>query len=457
MDKTKQLRTAPIGKLLTQYSVPAIIAMIVNAVYNIVDRIFIGQYAGENALAGLTVTFPMMMLIIAFASLIGSGSASIMSIRLGKSDKEGASQTFGNVLTLGSIVSIVLMIVCYPNMKSILTLLGADSTLLPYGTDYMSIILIGFLFQMTSFILSSSVRIEGYPMLSMISMLVGAITNIILDYLFIGIFSWGVKGAAIATITGQIIGFGVLMAFYLRGKSMLSITKEIFIPKFKEIKNIVSIGFTSFLSTIGASVASIFLNRSLITYGGNAAITAMGAISSLSTLFIMPMIGIQQGMQPIIGYNHGARLKKRVNKTLALSVIASSIFAILVFIALQLSPESFMSMFLSKESSTMSVAVTGLRYNILMLPVLSIGFIGGAYFQSIAKSKEAIILGSLRQFVLLIPLVIILPQFFGLTGVWLSTPVADAITIVLTLIVLIRDVRRPYEAENKTDKIKLAG
>lgn len=240
-------------------------------------------------------------------------------------------------------------------------------------------------------------------------------------------------------------------------KSMLSITKDNFVPKYEEIKNIISVGFTSFLSTIGASVASVFLNRSLITYRGNTAITAMGAISSLATLFLMPMIGIQQGMQPIIGYNHGSKLKKRVNKTLMLSIIISSAFCVIVFIALQLFPESFMSMFLSKDSSTMPVAITGLRYNILMLPMLSIGYIGIAYFQAIAKSKEAIILGSLRQFILLIPLVIVLPQIFGLTGVWLSAPVADFITIVLTSILLIRNVRRPYDTENNTDTFKLAG
>ncbi|WP_105617015.1 MATE family efflux transporter [Vallitalea okinawensis] len=454
MDKTQQLGTAPIGKLLTQYSVPAIIAMIVNAIYNIVDRIFIGQYAGENALAGLTVTFPMMMLIIAFASLIGSGSASIMAIKLGKKDKDGASKTFGNALSLGVIVAFVLMAVCYPNMESLLTLLGSNASLLPYAASYMNIVLIGFIFQITSFVLSSTVRIEGYPMLSMVSMLVGAITNIALDFVFIGIFGWGVQGAALATITGQILGFIVLVSFYLRGKSTLSITRQSFIPQLAEIKSIVSIGFTSFLSTIGASVASVFLNRALITYGGNAAITAMGAISSLSTLFVMPILGIQQGMQPIIGFNHGSKDKKRVNKTLLFGISASTIFAVLVFIALQLFPETFMSMFLSKESSTMSIAITGLRYSTIMLPLLSIGFIGTAYFQSIAKSKEAIILGSLRQFILLIPLVTILPSIFGLTGVWLATPVADAITIIATAILLIKSVRQPYDSDSKTVKIE---
>lgn len=456
MDKTRQLGTAPIGKLLTQYSVPAIIAMIVNAVYNIVDRIFIGQFAGESALAGLTVTFPMMMLVLAFAGLIGSGSASLLAIKLGKNDKKGASQTLGNAISLGTIITAFLMIVCYPNLKSILTLLGANSSLLPYAADYMNIVLIGFIFQMLSFILSASVRIEGYPMLSMVSMLVGAVTNILLDYVFIGVFNWGVQGAAIATVTGQITGLLVLMSFYLRKKSILTYTRDNFIPKFKEIKNIVSVGFTSFLSTIGTSVAAVFLNRSLITYGGTSAITAMGAISSLSTLFVMPILGIQQGMQPIIGYNHGSKLKKRVNKTVLLSLLASSVFAILMFVILQLFPESFLSMFLDAESSTMPVAVMGLKYNIIMLPILSIGFIGSAYFQSVAKSKEAIILGSLRQFILLIPLVMILPKLFGLTGVWLSTPVADAIAILATSILLIRDIRRPYKTEDNGDEVRLA-
>lgn len=457
MSKTKELGTAPITKLLMQYSIPAIIAMIVSAIYNIVDRIFIGQFAGENALAGLTVTFPMMMIIIAFSSLIGSGCSSLMAIKLGKNNQEVASQTFGTAVSLGAIVTIIFSIICIPNMKHILTTLGANQTLLPYALNYMNIIIIGLAFQIISFILSSTVRIEGHPTLSMISMLIGAISNIFLDYIFISKLGMGVRGAAIATVSGQILGCIVLIIFYLRGKSNLLIRPNIFIPKLEVAKKIFTIGFTSFLATIGTSVASVFLNRALISYGGTSAMTAMGGISSLSTLFLMPMIGIQQGMQPIIGYNHGAKHKKRVNHTLILGILLSTVFSVVVYIALNLKPQAFMSLFLNKHSQTMILAVEGLKYYIFMLPLLSISFIGTAYFQSVAKSKEAIILGSLRQFILLIPLIFILPPVLGLTGVWLATPVADCITILVTGVLLIKEIRKPYditsEVNNHVEKV----
>lgn len=457
MDKTKQLEHESIGKLLAKYSIPAIIAMIVNAIYNIVDRMFIGKFAGESALGGLSVTAPLMMIVIAFASLVGAGSASVMAIKLGKDDKKGASKTFGNSITLGIVISAILLAICYPLLSPLLVMLGSSQSLLPFARDYMNIVLIGFGFQMVSFVLSSTVRIEGYPMLSMIPMLVGAVSNIILDYVFIGILGWGVKGAATATVIGQVLGFIVLIMFYLRGKSNLDINRKIFKPDVKEIKDIISVGLTSFLSTIGGSVAAVFLNRALLNYGGDGAITAMGAIGSLTMLFFMPMIGVQQGMQPIIGYNYGCGQKKRVNKTLRLSVLSSSVFAIIVFILLQLFPTSFMSMFISEDSPTMGLAITGLRHCIFLLPVLSISFMGTAYFQSIAKSRQAVTLGALRQFILLLPAVLILPKIFGLKGVWLATPVADAITVVVTAIFLIKDIKSNNIDETEDSSFQIIG
>lgn len=437
MDKTKELGEKPIGSLLIKYSIPAVIAMVVNAIYNIVDRIFIGNYVGEEALGALVIAFPLMMIIFAFASLVGAGAGALMSIKLGEKNRREASHVFGNSISVGFIITAVTLIVIYINLDSLLVLLGASVEILPDAKSYMNIILVGFVFQILSFILNNTVRVEAQPLLPMVAMLSSAIINIILDFVFIAVFDWGVQGAAIATITGQFVGFVILMSFYLRRKSSLHIMKKDLVPNFKIIGEIFTIGFSSFIGTVGVSVAMTILNRSLGEYGGNAAITSMGAINSLYALFIMPIMGLQQGMQPIVGYNYGAKLIKRSYATLKIALVVSTIFATLVFAALQLFPELFIGMFMDSKSETMGIAVDGLRIFMLMLPLLSINILGVAFFQSTGNGRMALILSLLRQFILLIPLVYILPQFFGLAGVWFATPISDGLSIFITFIALI--------------------
>jgi Na+-driven multidrug efflux pump len=286
------------------------------------------------------------------------------------------------------------------------------------------------------------IRNEGSPLLPMIGMMTSALTNIILDYIFIGLLDMGVQGAALATIIGQFSGFCILMSFYIRKKSIVKVTFKDFIPDPRITGRIIVIGFSTFLGTMGTSFSMTFLNRGLNIYGGLAAITAMGEINSLYTFFIMPVMGIQQGIQPIMGYNHGAKQKGRVLETLKLGIIGTVIFSTIVFLFLYIFPEVAISLFLSEGSATIPVAVEGLRYFILMLPVLSINMLAIAYFQSSARGKTSMFLGLLRQFIFLIPLVLILPRLLGLTGVWIATPIADGLAVVVSLIVLFIDVRR---------------
>lgn len=440
MHTNNELESKPIGALLAKYSIPAVIAMLVNAIYNVVDRIFIGQYAGESALAGLTIAFPIMMMIFAFASLIGMGGSSLLAIRFGEKDKKGANHVFGNTLSFGLLVTAITLITIFFNLESLLTLFGASEEILNYAMIYMTIILGGFIFQMVSFILNSSVRTEGQPLLSMFAMLSSAITNIILDYIFIALLDMGVAGAAYATILGQFAGLSILLSFYIRKKSSLQLKLKHLIPDLKVISQIISIGFATFISTIGTSVAMAFMNRGLAEYGGTAAITSMGAINSLYTFFIMPIMGITQGMQPIIGYNHGAKEQGRVNKTLLYGLTIGVIFSSTVFAILQLFPTTFVGLFLETGSETIPIAVNGLRIFILMLPLLSINLMGVAYYQSTAQGRTSMFLGSLRQFVFLIPLVLILPVYFGLNGVWFATAIADGLAIVTTSLILFKDL-----------------
>lgn len=454
---TKDLGIKPINKLLIQYSIPAVIAMIVNAIYNIVDRIFVGKYVGENALAGLTISFPVMMLIFAFAGLIGIGGAALMSIRFGEKDIRGVSHVLGNMITMGTIITGLTLLIIFLNLDGILTLFGAKDEIIGPASSYMTIILCGFIFQMYAFTLNGAVRTEGRPILSMLSMLISAVANIILDYVFIAVFHWGVEGAAYATIIGQFIGFMTLLSFYLRGKSSLRLKAKDLIPDLKVVMAILGIGFASFVTTLGTSVSMTFINRSLSTYGGVAAITSMGAINSLFTLFIMPIMGLQQGMQPIIGYNHGARLRKRVYETLKKGILVATCFSTIVFLALELFPTFFISMFLDPTSDTIKIAAKGLKIFILMLPLLSINILGVGFFQSIAKGTTSITLGLLRQFVVLVPAVLILPTFMGLTGVWAAIPVADGLSVLITAVVLIINYNKDKDNQDSCNDVVLEG
>lgn len=437
MNNTSKLGQESITKLIAQFSIPAIIANLVNAIYNIVDRIFIGKFAGENALAGLTISFPLMILIFGFASLVGIGGTALISIKLGEGNPKSANHIFSNMLSMAAILGLLVTLAGYLNLEGLLVMLGADNVTLPYSINYMNIVLIGIVFQLISFALASAVRTEGKPNISMIVMITSALTNIVLDYIFISIFGWGVRGAAIATIIGQFAGLLLLGIYYLRGKGVLKITAKDLVPDAKLFGQIASIGASSFITPVGSSIAMILLNVSLGKYGGNAAITAMGGVNSLYSMFIMPVMGIQQGIQPIIGYNHGANYKDRVKKTLFVGMGLTVAFSIVVFILLEVFPATFMQLFIDPNSSTMPIAITGVRLFNLMLPLLSINFLGTAYFQSVAQVKKALFLSGARQFIFLVPIVLLLPRVLGLTGVWLSTPIADGLAVLVTIVMLI--------------------
>lgn len=437
MNRTKELGTQKVWRLLVKYSVPAVVATMVNAIYNIVDRIFIGKFAGESALAGLTIAFPVMMLIFAFSALINVGAVALLSIRFGEKDKKGANHVFGNSLSLIAIVMVTVISLIFINFNGILSIFGAENEVLVQAKNYLRIILLGSIFQTFAFTLNGTVRTEGHPKLAMIAMSSSAILNIILDYLFVVVLKMGVEGAALATIIGIFLGLGILLSYYLRGHSSLKIGFNDLIPDWKVIKKIFSIGFAAFMGTVGTSISMVLLNRGLATYGGTSAIASMGAINSLFTLFIMPIFGLQQGMQPIIGYNYGAGKLRRSYKTLKIGIIVGIVFSTFVFLMMQIFPKTFVSLFLNPASETFSVAVNGLRIYILMLPVLCINFMGITFFQSTDNGKISAVLGMLRHFLLLIPILIVLPKIFGLTGVWFSVPVADGVTILITAFALL--------------------
>lgn len=440
--KTENLGTENVWKLLMKFALPSVIAMIVNAIYNIVDRIFIGHYVGESALASLSIVFPLMLILVGFSSLIAQGGGNLISIQLGKKDMHKANRILGASISLVIILSFIVILFGYLNMDWILKALGAEGELYTYGNDYMVIIYIGIVFQIIAFVLNTIVRAEGFPAFAMITMLVSAAVNILLDYIFIGIFSMGVEGAALATIIGQFAGFVLLMIHFLGKKTNLKITVANMKINLRLYWEIIMIGLPTFVTIIGVSIAMVFLNTSLKTYGGVGAVAALAAINSLYTLFIMPINGISTGMQPIIGYNYGAKRFKRAKEAFFNSMIIGVTFSVVVFVILQLFPGVFISMFIDKESETMEVAIRGLRIFILSLPFLSINIFSSGFFQATAKSFRSLILGALRQFILLLPLLKILPPYFKLDGVWFATPVADYIAILISIVMVYKGLKK---------------
>lgn len=447
-NKTDEMANLPILKLVIKYSIPTVIAMLVNAIYNMVDRIFVGQFVGESALAGLAIAFPVMLMSMALASLFGGGAAPLIAIRLGEKNEKVAAKIFGNLIFIliivGGLISIFGFIFC----ESILSLLGAGEDIMQYALPYLKIIFIGLFFQLFSMTLSSVIRTEGQIKLAMISQISSALINIVLDYLYVVVFGWGIKGAAYATIMGQIFGALLLLSFYIRGKSVLKITRSSFIPDLKILKEKIFLGSSMFIGQFGAGAAITFQNIFLLKYGGSPALASIGAINSIYTLFIMPLFGVQMGIQPIISYNHGAGIIKRKWDTLKIGIIVITGFTLVVWIFIMSLPITVLSLFLDPSSETMNIAVNGLRRFNLLLPIVGIQMLGSGYFQATNHPKEALLLGSLRQFILLIPCLYIMSPLWGINGVWLATPVADSIATVITVTLLLKAYSR--EHQNKT-------
>ncbi len=441
------LKTDSIWSLIAKFSIPAVVGLVVNAIYNIVDRFFIGKYVGEEALASLMIVFPVLMFIFALSVLVAMGGANLISINLGKGQKHETGKYFTTMVVSNTIIAVVSSILMLLFIEPLLVVLGAGGTVLESAKVYLSIYLIFVPISTTSFCLSSVVRAEGFPKLSMNSMLASAITNIVLDYIFIYTMGLGVAGAAWATVIGQTVGFVILTLHFVRKKSSLHFEREYIIPKLEVVKEIMTIGIPSFLSTLSVSVSVLLLTKSLGTYGGVQAVTAMAAINSLFTFIIMPINGIQGGIQPIIGFNHGAKQHDRVKETLIKALAIAIGFSVVAFALIQTQPELLLSLFISPTSDTMAGAVVGLRIFMAALPVLAISTMSIGYFQATQKAKTATFLGLLRQFFLLIPLLLILPKIFGLLGVWIAVPAADLISVIVSGVLLVIDFRHDKKAD----------
>ncbi|MCC0655856.1 MATE family efflux transporter [Clostridioides sp. ES-S-0123-01] len=442
MENQEALRHEKIWILLFRYSIPAIIAMMVTSLYNVVDRAFIGSMEGVGsiAIAGLGVTMPVFTLIIAFGMLVSVGASTSLSIKLGERNKKEAEKILGNALTLSIIISIIITVLGLVFLEDILFLLGASKDSISYAKDYMSVILLGTPFNLIAFSLNNAIRAEGNPKLAARTMIVGCILNLILDPIFIFVFNLGIKGAAIATVLCQVVVFTWVAHYFIRGKSNLKLKKYNLKLDTNITKKIFAIGMTPFAMEVAISITHVFTNNSLKAYGGDLAIGAMTALTSILLMFMMPVFGLNQGMQTIISYNYGAKQFERAKKTLILSIIVSIVILSFGFLVVQVYPEVFVGIF-NKDSNLMEIAVRGININLITLPIMGISIVGPVYFQCVSKVKHSMFLTLLRQFILFIPLIIVLPIRFNLDGVWLAQPIADFIAMIIVLLFLRREFK----------------
>ena len=440
-DRAKQMGSAQILKLVIKFSLPTIFAMVVNAIYNIVDRAFVGHFVGEDALGGLTVSFPIMITVFAVGTLFAIGGSVLVSIKLGEQKLDEANQVFGNTAALIVTASVLISSVGIIFLPQLLSLTGATEANLPYALSYMRILMPPFVLQLSSFTMAAIIRSEGKPFFSMVSQVASALTNIVLDYLFVGPLGMGVEGAAIATIIGQCVGFSLLFHyFFIKKQGLLRLKAANLRPRPALVAKICTIGASSFIINLGTGISGAFTNPSLAAYGGDPAITSQGAIASIFTLVLMPVLGLLQGIGPIMGYNHGAGQPDRVWKTLWTGIGLGTGFTILMFVLIELYPQAAASLFIDPNSPTMAVCANGLRLNMLSLPVLAFSVLSTSYFQSTAQGFKSIMISLFRQFMIIVA-VIVLPVFFMLDGIWLANPFSEVVTLMLSGTMLWADKR----------------
>ncbi|MFA7572904.1 MAG: MATE family efflux transporter [Lutispora sp.] len=457
VEREKLLGESEIPKLLLKFSVPAIVGMLVNALYNVVDMIFIGRGVGPLGIAGVRMGFPIIIVSMAFSMLIGIGANSLISIRLGQKRKEDAELILGNAMVAMVVIALALSILGLVFMDPLLRVFGASESVMPYAQDYLSIVLYGAIFQIIGMGMNNFIRGEGNPKIAMVTMLIGAILNTILDPIFIFVFRWGIKGAALATILSQAVSGTWVLYYFFYGNSLLKVRKANLRVKPEILRSIIAIGLAPFSMQLAASVLIIFMNKGLTEYGGDIAVSAMGVINNVAMLFMMTVFGINQGAQPIIGFNYGAKKYDRVKTTLKYAIGAATTVVTIGFILTRLFPTQIIGIF-SDDPQLIELGAKGLKRFLIFWPIVGFQVVSSSYFQAVGKAKQSMFLSLSRQVIILIPMIIILPKFLGLIGLFTAGPVADLVSSILTAIFLFYELKhldRQHEDERINPKPQL--
>lgn len=443
MTNTKQataLGTEPIRKLLIQYAVPAIIAMTAASLYNMVDSIFIGQGVGPMAITGLALTFPLMNLAAAFGSLVGVGAATLISVKLGQKDYATAQRVLGNVLVLNVILGLAFSLVVFPLLTPILYFFGGSEATIGYASDYMVIILLGNIITHLYFGLNAVLRASGNPQQAMYATICTVVINALLDPLFIYVFQWGIRGAAIATVVAQLSSLLWQLYFFSNQERLLHFHRGIFKLKRRIVVDSLAIGLSPFLMNTAACFIVILINQGLKRHGGDLAIGAYGIVNRLAFIVVMIVMGFNQGMQPIAGYNYGARLYPRVDRVLKLTIFCATCVTTFGFLVGELLPETVVSIF-TTDPELIARSARGLRITVIFFPIIGFQMVTSNFFQSIGMASKSIILSLSRQLLILLPCLLILPLFFQEDGVWYSMPVSDLLASLIALFMLLRQFK----------------
>ena len=461
---TLSLGSDNIGSLLWRYAAPAIIAMASNSIYHIIDSIFVGHGVGGAAIAGMAITMPIMNIAGAFGAMVGVGAAARMSIRLGEGNMQAAEKTLANAVMLNLILGFVLMAFMLIFLDPILQLFSggnASAETIGYARDFMRIILLGNMTQHMYLGLNEQIRASGYPQKSMRIILTAVALNLCLNPLFIFKFGWGIKGSALATVISQAVSFLIASSHFCQKSSFVRFRRAAFVLDWKIIKAIISIGLAPFMVNICASLVAAFVNTALLKYGGTGVhdvvqtthasadifVGAYGIANRVVMLLIMVIQGLNQGMQPIVGYNFGAKQYDRVRKALYMTIGCGMTISTLGFLACQIFPEGIASLFVDSakggdETLMIAAASQAMRIIVTMFPLVGFQIVAAAFFQYIGHAKLAIFVSMTRQMLFLLPLLWIIPRHMGATGVWMSMPIADCASITLAAILLYRELKR---------------
>lgn len=446
-DSPLSLGTDSLSKLLLRYAMPAIIAQVAASLYNIVDSIFVGQGVGPLAITGLALTMPMMNLTAAFGAMVGAGSGALTSIRLGQGNKTAAENILGNVVLLNVVMGVVLMIFGLYYIDPLLYFFGASEQTLPYAREYMQIILYGNVITHLFHGLNCMLRVAGYPNKAMVITIISVVLNAVLDAVFILWFKWGIAGSAWATVISQLLSVAIQLHHFAKPESFLHFRRTAFRFRWDIIKNIISVGMAPFMIQSCACVVVILVNTTLRDYGGDLSIGAYGIANRVAFLFTMVVMGFTQGMQPIVGYNYGARKFDRALRTMWMTVGWSVAVTTVGFAVCEAFPYEVVRIFVSEDGTgnateLIEASARGLRILVLMLPIVGFNIVAGNFFQHIGKPKRAILLSVSRQLLFIVPLLLILPKHLGVDGAWYSIPIADFSSSVLAAVLLAIQIRK---------------
>ncbi|MCG0279036.1 MAG: MATE family efflux transporter [Thermanaeromonas sp.] len=440
-ERPRELGYAPVGRLLWHFSWPAIVGMTCNALYNVVDRAFVGHGVGPLAIAATTVAFPVMIILMALSVLVGVGTTALISIRLGEQKKEEAELAAANGTALLFLLPLSFAVVYFLFPEPILRLFGATDEVMPYARDFMDIIMLGAPFGSLGMGMNNFIRAEGNPLMAMSTQVFGALLNGILNYVFIFHLKMGIKGSALATVTGQVFASLWVLSYYFTGRSLVKLKLKNFALRLPVILNITAIGFAPFAMQMANSLQQVILNKTVLRYSGDLGLSAVGIMMSIAGLLLMPILGISQGAQPIIGFNYGARQYSRVIDALKKAVIAASCVSVTGYLALRLWPSQIAALFTEGEPELIDTTAQAMRTFFAMIFVIGFQVICSNYFQAVGKAKQAAVLSLSRQVLLFIPLLLILPHFWGIKGVWRTPPIADALSSAITACFILREVK----------------